>query len=68
MALRPMFSRRAALLGAAALLVACAPHKPPVAYVPQPAPQEVRALWVVRDVLTNADSIKLMVQRAAVRC
>ncbi len=30
-----------------------------------PTPPEVRALWVVRDVLTNPDSIKLMVQRAS---
>jgi len=51
------------LLAGALLLAACAPHKPtlrpPLAMAP-----EVRALWVVRDALNHADSIKAMVARA----
>jgi uncharacterized lipoprotein YddW (UPF0748 family) len=57
--------RACTLFAAAALAAACTPHAPPVVRAPIAAPQEVRALWVVRDVLTNTDSIKLMVQRAA---
>ena len=52
-----------AVLTAALLLAACAPHKPtlrpPLAMAP-----EVRALWVVRDALNHPDSIKVMVARA----
>ncbi|HEY3287458.1 MAG TPA: family 10 glycosylhydrolase [Gemmatimonadaceae bacterium] len=49
---------------AALALAACAPHRPPVVRTPIPMPPEVRALWVVRDVLTHPDSIKVMVARA----
>ena len=58
-------SSRVFLAAGAIALAACAPHRPPAVRPPIPAPQEVRALWVVRDVLTDTDSIKLMVQRAA---
>ena len=53
-----------AVIAASLLLAACFPQRPPVARTPIPMPQEVRALWVVRDVLTNPDSIKVMVARA----
>jgi len=52
------------LLSAALLLTACTPHKPATLRPPIAMPREVRALWVVRDVLTNPDSIRLMVERA----
>jgi uncharacterized lipoprotein YddW (UPF0748 family) len=49
---------------ATVLLSACATHRPPVVRAPIPTPAEVRALWVVRDVITNPDSIRLLVERA----
>jgi uncharacterized lipoprotein YddW (UPF0748 family) len=52
------------LLTGALLSAACVPHKPAVLRPPIAMPPEVRALWVVRDVLTNPDSIRLMVARA----
>ncbi|MHB8837973.1 MAG: glycoside hydrolase family 10 protein [Gemmatimonadaceae bacterium] len=52
------------VLAASLLLAACAPHAPPMVRAPIPTPPEVRALWVVRDVLTNPDSITTMVARA----
>ncbi|MFA6168866.1 MAG: family 10 glycosylhydrolase, partial [Gemmatimonadaceae bacterium] len=52
------------VIASSLLLAACFPQRPPVARTPIPTPQEVRALWVVRDVLTNPDSIKVMVARA----
>ena len=52
------------LFAAALLLAACAPQRPVVTRPPIVMPPEVRALWVVRDVLTNPDSIKAMVARA----
>ncbi len=52
------------VIASSLLLTACFPQRPPVARTPIPMPQEVRALWVVRDVLIHADSIKAMVARA----
>jgi uncharacterized lipoprotein YddW (UPF0748 family) len=52
------------VLASALLLAACFPQRPLVGRPPIPMPQEVRALWVVRDVLTHPDSITLMVARA----
>ncbi|MFA6165129.1 MAG: family 10 glycosylhydrolase [Gemmatimonadaceae bacterium] len=52
------------VIASSLLLAACFPQRLPVARTPIPIPQEVRALWVVRDVLTQPDSIKLMVARA----
>lgn len=52
------------VLAATLFLAACFPQRPPVARPPIPMPHEVRALWVVRDVLTHPDSIKVMVARA----
>ena len=52
------------LLLGALLLTACVPQKP---VTPSPritAPPEIRALWVVRNTLDHADSIKAMVERA----
>lgn len=45
---------------------ACTPQKPqtPAPRTARPMPQEVRALWVVRNTLNHPDSVKLMVQRA----
>lgn len=59
-----MLTRTKALLASVILLAACFPQRAPVARAPIPMPPEVRALWVVRDVLTDPDSIKLMVARA----
>ena len=50
--------RRTTAAALALCLAACTPRTP-IHYQPAPTPPEVRALWVVRDVLTNADSIKL---------
>lgn len=52
------------VLTATLFLAACFPQRRPVARPPIPMPHEVRALWVVRDVLTHPDSIKVMVARA----
>lgn len=52
------------VIAASFLFAACFPQQVPVARAPIPTPQEVRALWVVRDVLTKPDSIKVMVERA----
>jgi uncharacterized lipoprotein YddW (UPF0748 family) len=59
----PRFARPA-LAAVALLLSGCFPHTPPAARAPIPTPAEVRALWVVRDALTDRDSIKAMVARA----
>src|SRR3972149_10642917 len=45
-------------------LAACSPQRPPAARTPIPMPQEVRALWVVRDVLTHPDSLTVRGARA----
>jgi len=59
-----MTSQAKALLVPVILLAACFPQRPPVARTPIPPPPVVRALWVVRDVLTHPDSIKATVARA----
>ena len=53
------------LLPVALLVAACSAHQPPALRPPLATPTEVRALWVVRDVLTDPDSIKVMVARAS---
>ena len=60
-----MTSRATRTLAAGSLLLAaCFPQRPPAVRAPLPLPQEVRALWVVRDALTHPDSIRAMVERA----
>lgn len=55
-------ARRIALVSLA--LAACVPPRAVTVRTPLPTPAEVRALWVVRDALVNADSIRLIAERA----
>ena len=59
-----MRSSPIAALTTALVLAACTPHRIVTPWSPLAPPPEVRALWVVRDVLTDPDSIKAMVARA----